>query len=317
MKKFHRLFILSIFLLGTTMACKKQNFKDHVGPSICPDENFAYEQQPTLNHTSINLNTQVLNLTAKFNQETPWTVVIRGKSSNSYKKFSGYGSTLDINWYGNPDTVAFFQAEACEAELKIACIDPIVMGFNITQPNRFVNFDYLVYDGDLGALGAGPYAYGDYATHSVSNSLNSPQGGSCYCTDGASAQPVWFFGGFDFTVSLNNNTLNVDPDQVYFNCFVNVKGSQNSIPVVTFTEGTIKRNKNVEVYGDGWHYVSFKLSEANIVNPRNVNTVSFGLNAYPEQGTSGAMCIDFVSFTNKSPFITLYDGGGSNLRCKL
>ncbi len=309
MKK-HSLIILNFLFLvlaGSTISCKKNNFADHVGPSICPTEQFKITEEPAVSYTTINLNTQVQVMTAAFNEDVPWTVVVRGTVSKSFKKFSGYGKTINVKWKGNPDTLAFFKTELCNVEFKIACKDAIVKPFTIGTLNNFANFDYLIYSGDGGALAGGPYMYGAYVATPGSqgsvNGLGSPQGGFAMNTTGYSTTPQWFFGGYDFTMTLGSN-INADPTKVYFNCFVNTQGSVGTIPVVTFKEGTVQRSKNIVVENAGWHYVSFPLSDCNVVNPRNINTVSFGLNSYPTRVTGGRMCIDFVSFTNDSPFIS-------------
>jgi len=302
-------FIALVFVVLSTvlLSCKKENFSDHAGPSICPSDKFAYIEEPSLNKTTINFALDTLKIRAKMNEEISWRIVVRGKTSKSFKKFSGYGSSITVDWRGKPDTLVFFQAEECEVEVYIACIEEksIVKPFNITNISNFANQDYLVYNGDAGALGLGPYMYGTYAVHSTETSLGSPQGGNCHCITGnSSSTPVWYFGGLDFTVDVASKVLK-DPEQVYFNCFVNVKGNSASVPTVSFKEGTITRSKFLyDMQGlTGWHFVSFKLSEADVVNPQDIVTVSYGVNAYPEQGTTGDLCFDFALFTNYEPFI--------------
>ena len=306
------LFILTILVISISMnSCYKKNFKDHAGPSICPSDNFAYTEQPSLNLASINLNTDTLKIRAEMNEEISWTVSIKGLTSKSFKNFSGYGNEIVVNWLGNPDTSVFFQTEQCEATIRIACLtEEIVKPFTITNVSNFSYFNYLMYNGDAGALGTGPVAYGPagVATWGAEASLNSPQGGNCFCLNGNSGTTLhWYFGGFDLNVGATAGTtlgsnVSSDPEKVYFNAFVNVKGSQLSIPVVNFKEGSVQRTKYLYIYGTGWQYVSFKLSEANVLNPQDITVVSFGLSAYPTQGTSGDMCVDFVTFTNDAPF---------------
>jgi hypothetical protein len=304
MKNFIRISIIFFVVLGIFISCKKENFTDHIGPAICASANFKYVVQPMVSSTSINLNSDTLKLTAAFNEQVPWKIKITGQTSGSFKKFSGYGSSINVYWLGNPDTTVFFQAgEQCTVEFKVACKDPILKSFTITAVNSFKNLNYLVYDADGNGLALGPYAYGTYATHTVTSSLTSPQGGSCYCTDGNSgATPVWFFGGYDLNVTLGSS-VKTDPSKVYFNCFVNVQGSQATVPVITLKEGTVLRSLTLNIHGNGWYYVNVPLTSFNIVNPRNINTVIFGLNSYPVQATAGKMCVDFVTFTNDAPFI--------------
>jgi hypothetical protein len=310
-RKYFGLYI--IFLLSVTIVSCKKNFTDHVGPSICPTAKFQYVVQPTINNTSFNLQTDTVKLTASFSEEVPWTITITGMTSKSFKKFSGYGSSIAVKWIGNPDTVVFFQAEQCNVEFKVACMDAIGKTFTISNVNVFSNFNYLVFNGETGALGVlygPPYGYPQppspmHAVTTMVSNLNSPEGGNCICTHGFVDTATYYFGGFDLnTPGLALHVL-TDPSKVYFNCFINIKTSQYTIPVVVFTEGAIKRSKNIIVPGDGaWHYVSFPLSDANVVNPQNISIASYTLNGYPNKATSGDMCIDFVSFTNNSPFIS-------------
>ncbi|HVD97550.1 MAG TPA: hypothetical protein VNB90_05040 [Cytophagaceae bacterium] len=312
MKKNKRIFlnIILLVLLGLN-ACKKKNFDDHIGPSICPTDKFAITEEPAVNSTSVNLKVDTLKLTASFNEEVPWTITIRGTVSKSFKKYSGYGKSISEKWIGNPDTMILFTNEACTVEFAVACKDPIVKNFTIATPNNFVNFGYLLYNGETGALGAGPYFYGTYVSppngaNAQVSGLNSPEGGGALKTVGYSSTPQWFFGGYSFTPTNIATKVSSDPSRVYINCFVNVQGSIGTMPVITLTEGTFKRNINITVdkTSSGWQYFSYRLSDAFIVNPRNIAAVDFGLNSYPSRVTGGTMWIDFVSFTNDSPFIS-------------
>lgn len=298
-------YVLLFLVMGMmNYSCRKKNFDDYLGKAICASDNFRFMEAPSVSNSSVNLLTQTQLLSASFNEEVPWTVVIRGDVSKSFKKFSGYGKTIAISWNGNPDTTVFFQAESCTVEFGIACREPVVETFTINTVNNFKNFNYLVYDGDGGGLALGPYTGGAYAVHSTNNNLNSPQGGNCQCITGNASTPQWYFGAAQFNVNLSSS-LNADPSKVYMNCFVNVQGSTATIPVISLYEnGTVKRDKYVMVTGNGWHYISFKLSDINVVNTRSITIVNIGLNAYPERATSGSMCVDFVSFTNDAPFIS-------------
>jgi hypothetical protein len=303
--------IIFLFVLGLTTACKKTNFEDHIGPSICPTSKFQMTQEPAVSNSSINLASQTQVFTASFNEDVPWTIVVRGTVSKSFKKFSGYGKEINVSWKGNPDTLVFFQVEQCTAEFKVACKDAIVKTFDITTVNSFANFGYLGFNGDGGATGTvlgPPYGYPNLATTttiSMQSTNPSPQGGNYLIIEGSSATPVWYFGGFDVGLGSFASSVGTDASKVYFNCFINVQGSTATVPVVVFKEGSVNRSKTLYVYGEGWQYVSFPLSEANIVNPKNVSICSFTLNAYPVQATEGDMAVDFITFTNDSPFITV------------
>lgn len=313
MKKNSRIILNIIFLLviGFTTACTKKNFDDHIGPSICPTSKFQYTQEPAVSISSINLTSQVQVFTAAFNEDIPWTVMIKGVTSKSYKKFSGYGKEINVSWKGNPDTLVFFQAEQCTVEFKVACKDAIMKTFDITTVNNFSNIGYLGFNGDGGATGVvfgPPYGYPNAATSTtitMQSSDPSPQGGNYLIINGVSSTPVWYFGGFDVNLTSFASSVGTDASKVYFNCFINVQGSTATVPVVVFKEGTVNRSKTLYVYGNGWQYVSFPLSEANIVNPKNLSIVSFTLNSYPVQATAGDMAVDFITFTNDSPFITV------------
>ncbi len=311
MKNYMRIGVLFLLMTGIVVSCKNKNFDSHVGPSICATDDFQYVQKPKVASASVNLNAVAQTFTAKFNEEVPWTIKITGQTSGAYKILSGYGKAINISWNGSPDGLVFFTTEVCTAEFKVACKDAITRNFTITAVNTFSDDDYLVYDADGNGQGTGPFVYGGQVgpptitvTHTTP-ALGSPQGGLCRCLNGTASDPVWYFGGLDIPVSLGT-TLNADPNTVYFNCFVNVKGSTKTIPVVSIKEGVVGRPKNIEVYGNGWHYVYFKLSDIGVVDPNNINTISFSLNSYPEQYTSGDMCIDFVTFTNDAPFIGSY-----------
>lgn len=307
MKKYTRysFYTLLFIMIGAISSCKNKNFTEHIGPSICASDNFQYVQQFTINTTNVNnvnLKLAPINFTAKFNEDVPWTILITGTTSKSFKKITGYGNSINANWAGNPDTSVFFLAEQCKVTFQVACKDAVIQYLTIGTVNGFSNFNYLVYDGDgngVNDLSTG--YYGTYATQVTTSGLNSPQGGNCFCTHGLSPTPQWFFGGYDMAVAPGNS-INSDPTQVYFNCFVNVQGSTLTIPSLTLKEGAASRGKNLLVYGNGWHYVSIKLSDLGVINPRNITFVTFGLGGFPNQYTHGDMCIDFVTFTNDAPF---------------
>lgn len=302
------IFFLSIGLLAS---CKKNNFDDHIGPSICPTANFKYEAQPAVSNANVNFNTQTQVLTASFNEEVPWSILITGTTSKSFKKYSGYGKTINITWRGNPDTLVFFQAEQCKAEFKIACKEAVVVPFTITNVGNFSNIGYLGFNGDAGSSGVvygPPYGYPSPTTNTtidMESAIPSPQGGNYLTIHGSSTTPVWYFGGYDVNLTSFSSKVGTDPSKVYFNCFINPLGSTATVPVIVFTEGSVKRNKTISIYGSGWQYISFPLSEANVVNPQDVSIVSVTLNSYPTQATSGAVAVDFITFTNDSPFINV------------
>lgn len=292
-------YVLLVLLLT---ACQKSNFEDHVGTSICATSNFRYIDEPTISNASINLSTQVQLLSATFNEEVPWTVLIKGETSKAFKKYTGYGKSIDITWKGNPDTLVFFQTEQCTVEFQVACKNPVIKTFVIVGLNNFSYLDYLIFDGDGGGLT--PISYGPYQTSGIVAG-NSPQEGNCFCMEGSSPFPTWYFGAVEFSV-VSPAALNEDPSTVYLNCFFNTEGSTTIIPIITLYEGNkIKREKKVFTSGTGWHYVSYKLSEFNILNPKNINRVTFTPSPYPVPTSSGKMCFDFVTFTNDAPFFSI------------
>ncbi|MCS6824673.1 MAG: hypothetical protein NZ529_10290 [Cytophagaceae bacterium] len=286
------LFLLSVWSIIFLYSCKHpENFKDHIGPSICESSTFAFINEPTLNKTAIDLNVDTLKITAQFNEEVPWQVKISGTISGSIKRFKGYGSSIHLKWLGNPDTNIFFKNENCIVTFKIGCKVSVEKTFSISNTNKFKNFNYLVYDADGNGYVATPISYGTYATHTTvtpgpSTLPESPAGGRYWSTVGNSGSTkVWYFGGLDFSLPPGPSSspalsrLGTDPDKVYFNFFVNSNGNTVSIPVVTFLEGGVQRNYNIITNKTGWQYVSFKLSQANIVDPTKITSISFGLNA--------------------------------------
>ena len=303
MKKYMNIsaYVLLLAIVGVFNSCKNKNFTEHIGPAICASDNFKYVQPFAISNTSIDLTATTENFSAQFNEDDPWTIMITGQTSHAYKKISGYGSSVDVNWVGNSDTLVFFVAEQCKVVFQVACKDPIIQYFNITTPGNFSNYGYFVFNGDGNGynLTAGN---GNYATFAVTTGLNSPQGGKCFCAHGSAPTPQWYFGGFTIPISTGTN-VSTDPGKVYFNSFINVEGSQSTCPVVQIYEGGAIRSKNILVFGTGWHYVTFPLSDVGIVNPRNISNLVFSLGGYPDQALSGDMCIDFVTFTNDAPFI--------------
>src|SRR6187402_2780728 len=110
MKSFFGLNIIFFIVVGLVItSCKKENFSDHVGPAICATADFKYLQLPALSNDTVNFSSDTLKLTASFSEEVPWTILITGRTSKSYKKLSGYGKAISAVWLGNPDTTVFFK----------------------------------------------------------------------------------------------------------------------------------------------------------------------------------------------------------------
>lgn len=326
MKKRHLYLALILGAAVLWGSCKRKHFDNYVGPTLCASDAFAYLSQPALSSTTPDLSTGPLVLTATFNESVPWDITIAGTVSGAYKKLSGRGESINVNWYGNPDSMKFFQAEPCVATFKVACKDPIVINFTITGKPTFDNNPSewaMVYDADNNGMFINPTSsYGNptfthvRTTPNNTTTFESPQGGDYFKSTGTSASPVYYFCGYDLTfASASPPSANLaalmgtsNPEEVYFNCFVNYENTTGSAAVADFLENGVHKTKTLvtpqaTVAATGWQYYSFKLSEANINDLALATNLSFSLNAYPNQGTSGLMAIDFIILTKGKPFI--------------
>lgn len=302
--------IVVVLLAGTS--CDRNKLKDHIGPSLCATESFAFTAPLTANTMQVDLSLgNKVNITAAFNEEVAWTMLIVGQSSGAQKSLSGRSGAIAINWIGNADEgFPFFTTEICTITLTVSCKDPVSTSVSI-KANNFSKDGVLLqnFDGSgQSSFGAPPYGSNYDVTQSgIKNTpvTPSPQGGNYYRIVGDSkGTPVWFFGG---TYSLFNlNSLSVkDASKIYFNVFVNSNGNSNSLVSFTFTENGTPKTYNVIVDWTGWKMVCFKLSDAGIIFANKVTQVDVGLGAYPNQGISAEVNFDFAIITENTSFYQL------------
>jgi hypothetical protein len=302
--------MLGVIITGTS--CDRGKLKDHIGPSLCATESFAFTAPLTANSTQVDLSLgNKVNITASFNEEVAWTILITGQSSAAQKTIIGRSSGIGIDWSGNADEgFPFFTTETCTITLTVSCKDPVSTSVSI-KANNFNKNGVLLqnFDGSgQSSFGAPPYGTNYDASQSGIKNIpvsSSPQGGNYYRIVGDSkGTPTWFFGG---TYSLFNlSSLAVkDATKIYFNVFVNGNGNPNSLVSFTFTENGTPKTYNVVVNWVGWKMVSFKLSDAGIIFPNKVSQVDVGLGAYPNQGTSAEVNFDFAIITENASFYQL------------
>jgi len=302
--------MLLIVVVGTS--CDRNKLKDHIGPSLCATENFAFTAPLTANATQVDLSLgNKVTITASFNEEVAWTILIVGQTSGAQKSITGRSTSIAINWIGNADEgYPFFTTETCTITLTVSCKDPVSTSVSIKE-NNFSKAGVLLqnFDGSgQSSFGAPPYGTNyDAAQSGIKNTpvSPSPQGGSYYRIVGDSkGTPVWFFGGTYSLFNLNSLTVK-DASKIYFNVFVNGNGNPNSLVSFTFTENGTPKTYNVVVDWVGWKMVSFKLSDAGIIFSNKVTQVDVGLGAYPNQGTSAEVNFDFAIITENTSFYQL------------
>lgn len=305
-KKFIFIFI-SLFSAVIFFSCKKD--KDaYNGPLLCPTNSFAYTQPFAVSASTIDLNAAKLNLSAEYNEELDWTVVITGLTSGATKTFTGRAKVVDIDWAGNADMGPFFITETCKIEFTLACRDAITTTVDVT-PNHFMTYGKLMNDfdgyGSYPAFGSSTYGlYLDAAQSGIKNTPvpASPQGGNYYRLVGNSAGvPVWGFGGFSSAVSLTSLGEN-DPKKVYFNIFLHSNGKTNSDISITFTEGGSSKAWRVTATWSGWKMVSFPLSDAGIIEASKVTAMEIYLGSSPIQTAEGEINLDFPIYTTNHPY---------------
>lgn len=294
-------------------SCKHDNFNDFVGPAHCPPSTFKILQNLQASNDTVNFLNENLTLSARFSEPISWTVTIKGTVSNAVKTYSGKSDTISIEWKGNPGSSVFFKEETVTAELSVACFPKDVQTVYIDQPNNFINYGVLVSDFDgLGEGGTWSFypAYTEggqwLAAPAVVNAPSdpSPQGGAYYFLNGKASSESWFIGGAFHFNSLLNKLGTTNPEEVYFNAFVNFNSVNSTSLAITILQKTGGKKTLViaKDHWSGWKLVSFKLSDVGVVNPNNVTGVDFGIGPTPEQGLPASVKYDFIIFTKGEPF---------------
>ena len=320
--------MLGRFLSGGVIllfnSCAHNNFKEFVGPALCPSNNFAFTTPYTVQTTGTDptkvdfSNGQFVKINGITNETVTWSVKIKGTTSKAVKYYSGISSSIGgITWYGDSDSSTFFTTETCIVTLSVNCMSNIANTIVIQGKPTFdnaLNKFVLITDCDGNGRVSSWYTYlgtsvtyDNYAT--VSDSLKSPQGGSIWKVLAATPDKslTWFFGGFGNNSAINTSfsKFSLNPDSVYCNMYLSNNGTTNSQAQITIEDGVNKKTTVVDVNWSGWKMISFNMSGI-VPNPRRISIIDIGLGAGPNQASSAELDVDFIIFTNGTPFGTDY-----------
>lgn len=304
------LFLLTLVIC--LMGCDRQKLDDHLGPLLCPSENFQFTEPLNTSVSAIDFTTgQAVLISSKFNEDVAWTLTIKGSVSNATKTYTGRSKQIAINWKGNADQgLPFFTDETCVIELTLSCSKGITTSLAI-QANNFNNFGYLLQNFDgigkptvLGAPGGTKIVA---ASSGIKNTPLPPssQGGNYYSMVGQSSVDTWYFGGTYSAVNFPATIDTESPSNVYYNAFVQGNGTKNSLLTVTFRQGSVNKNYNINPNWEGWKMVSFKLSDAGVTDVALVNGMDYSLGTALTQGRDAEVHIDFIIVTTDAPFYDL------------
>lgn len=315
-------YFLQLTLVITTIvlgSCKR-DLEGVVGPAICASDAFELVEEIKTDAATVDFSkVDSVKITAKFNEKVSWTVSITGKTSHAKKTFTGLSDNVNTAWWGEPDSLLFFQKnEECTVDLNVSCKGIVSSStFNIAKVSTFKNFGVMGYDLDKQPItivypnGVGTAAGMKtlFKTDSVAGNVNkSPQGGNFFhITTLGSTVPLWYFGGFD--IMGNVNTLakyaNEDPHNVYMNFFINVNGYSLTQTQIIIFEGAakLKRYKAIDGTFAGWKYVSFPLSDMNVEDISQINAIDVNLGASPDQAKDAELNIDLIMLTKGKPFL--------------
>lgn len=315
MKMRHNLTVTIITALIAFSSCQRNNFKEYVGPALCPSNSFAFvapftvESSGSANNTVDFASSGAVKISAEMNEAVKWEIVVKGNTTGAVKRYQGNSKSIQIKWYGEPDSATFFGVEKVTVSLKLPCKDAIVSSITVASkptfvvPRKFLMF--TDFDGNGAAPSSFSGAYGNLGTVNPSfvPSTPSPQGGACYQMVCAASVPVWYFSGFASLDTKISDAYPYDPpvsvDSVYFNCFLNSNGKTNTN--VTFTINGA--NKNVLINWKGWKYVSFSLGSIGVAKNALPSGVSYSIGSAPTQGTSAEIWIDMPMFSFGAPLL--------------
>lgn len=308
---------LSVSLLAIVVlfSCTRNNFKDFVGPALCPSDNFGFNEPYNVmssgtNPTEVDFASgEKLTISGVPNELVKWTVKIRGRDSKAVKVYSDNSKLININWYGESDSATFFKQELVDITLSIACKSDIVKTVNVTSkpvfqvPGKYI----LLSDFDQNGVVTTWYSYGGaISSKGVINNdtIASPQKGGFYQLIGDALSPTWYYGGFG-NASLTNtlNSLPQSPDSVYCNLFIWSNGKTTSEAQINIVENSGSRLKRITVNWTGWKMVSFSLSSIGMLNTHEINSFDVVLGSAPVQSVKGELNVDFILFSAYSPFL--------------
>ncbi len=296
-----------------------------MGNSICPSGTFKVRTPLTTSGTTVNMQTNKLNLKAGFTEDVDWKLKITGKTSGALKTYIGRSDSLNIDWYGNAETDVFFVAEDVDVELSFDCLKDLTAKKTVTLSNK-----PTMQAADFGTLfnnfdGQGFYSitagWGDavkYELRLLDTAMTtgaSPQGGTAKLYSGKVRDGVtktWYYGGFSVNIAAQVDAFIAASgvtklEDVYLNMYI--KGFKTECPNtqlnMNFTANGVK-NYNLNVDWDGWKMVTIKASEfLNLIAFNDFNDVTelgFGLGAGPEQNLQSKVIIDFMILTAYKPY---------------
>jgi hypothetical protein len=313
------LFVLGITLLAFT-GCKREDIP-YIGPSVCPSSNFEVTSNLTISSADINfMTTPKVKITASLSESIDWTLTIVGDVSGAVKEFKGAGSSINLDWYGEPSGAIFFSNEDCQMTLSIACLGvKQSVPFKINTTSNFSKLGYVLWNFDSTApltvygisATVGTFSHGQYNLPGKPALISpSPQGGGYFNFKGdvkSGGAPIWYFGSLNANGNLNPDTLvartSKDPSRVYYNCYINTNGKSLSQIFFTFNEGAFSRTKAFDGNFSGWKFVSFKLSDIGVSDVSQISEMSVAFQASPTQASSVEVNLDLAIFTLDHPLI--------------
>ncbi len=311
--------LLTVTIVGILLGSCKRDLEGVVGPAICATDNFGVTEEIKTNLTTIDFSkVDSIKVTAKFDEKVSWTVAITGKTSGARKTFEGLSDNVNVGWWGEPDSLLFFENnEECIVDLNVSCKGIVSSNaFKILKVSTFKNFGVMGYDLDnnqpITIVYPNPLAVNMVTTYKTDteagNVTKSPQGGKFFhITTMGSENLVWYFGGFD--IMGNPSTLakfaKEDPRNVYMNFFVNVNGYSLTQTQIIIFEGPakLKRLKAINGAFAGWKYISFPLSDMNVEDISQIRSIDVNIGASPDQARNAEMNLDLIMLTKGKPFL--------------
>jgi hypothetical protein len=339
-------------LLGLTVGLVFANCDplERVGPSICPTEDFIFNSEAIefnivgdnagslINAgNEVSLNGSGIHVYSKFSEVVKWKVDIEMKNGSSKKHYSGESDSINVFWYGNSKSLPLFSEGEAKITVSIACNDPLIKEFSITDNPTFKNLDtqygVLIRDWDQNGsfpvkeIGAPDFSWGvgDGFNWAVSaeveykNEDPSPFGGYYLSMKDKKPVSVWYYGttgidGASFRKfdDILESLPTTNPEQLWFNVYV--KGDQIYKNTSLELEwGKLKGetyNRTEHLNWEGWKMVSFPFTEftdgtdpmPDFYGFKSDTYIGFQLGSQPAQDTEAQASFDFAIITVGGPF---------------
>ena len=269
MSQLKTLTLLAILVFGF-YECTKNNFE---GPSLSElYSELEIIDSLQISNTNPDFSTgDLVKFYCKLNRNVDWKINIRGLSSNSFKEFNGFSSTIDsnsINWNGSCQELPFFEIENCAVALTFLNEPDTLRDTISVQGLKNYDDGIVVADFENGAPPPNTVVYkepnGANMTFFAEN--DNPLLGNHYFKMGGRVNWDWLLGSIDIPLNLpfvsssaenffiNIGVLSGINGEFATNQFINIFISESNYP---FNDNL--SNNGADVFDDSMEVYKYQI----------------------------------------------------------